>query len=430
MPMRAKTLLVGAAAILLVGASAPALARDAQKVSQTGVDHVPSAEPAAPLEPRTALAAQAKLAFGLVRRLEQASSGAENNIAVAPASIAAVLALLDLGADNRLRSAVHRTLGFDRKSLRTAADELDGLRTTIARLTAADGKDGPLTVANTIVFDPAAAPYRLALMGLRATGADVRVEDLSKPETLQRVNEWVAASTKDLIPTMLDDAPRDGGLVALNALHFKDRWRIPFDPSATELASFRMLHGGTIEVPMMHHAPGKFLFRQDERFVAIDLPYASEGFSIVVITTKDNPARTRDFARVAGWLSGEDFSELEGELALPRFFLSGRADLLGALDILGLRRGRASPTALRGLSPAPQTITRVIQKTELRVDEAGTEAAAATAVETMRSMPTEYVKMIVDKPFLFALRDRRTGLILMSGYVARLSSGGATAGAR
>jgi hypothetical protein len=154
MPMRAKTLLVGAAAILLVGASAPALARDAQKVSQTGVDHVPSAEPAAPLEPRTALAAQAKLAFGLVRRLEQASSGAENNIAVAPASIAAVLALLDLGADNRLRSAVHRTLGFDRKSLRTAADELDGLRTTIARLTAADGKDGLRTPSCSIPPPP------------------------------------------------------------------------------------------------------------------------------------------------------------------------------------------------------------------------------------------------------------------------------------
>src|SRR5262245_51055580 len=286
MPMRTKTLLVGAAAILLVGASAPALARDVQKVSQTVVDHVLSAEPAAPLEPRTALAAQAKLAFGLVRRLEQASSGAENNIAVAPASIAAVLALLDLGADNRLRTAVHRTLGFDRKSLRTAADELDGLRATVARLTA-DVENGPLTVANTIVFDPAAAPYRLALMGLRAAGADVRVEDLSKPDTLQRVNEWVAARTKSLIPSILDDAPRDGGLVALNALHFKDRWRTPFDPDATGQAPFRTLDGGTIEVPMMHrHEPGTFLFRQDERFVAVDLPYASEGFSMVIVTTK------------------------------------------------------------------------------------------------------------------------------------------------
>ncbi len=426
--MRAKTLLVGAAAILLVVASAPALARDVQKVSQTGVDHVLSAEPAAPLEPRFALAAQTKLAFGLVRRLEHASSGAENNIVVSPASIAAVLALLDLGADNRLRSAVHRTLGFDRKSLRTAADELDGLRTTIARLTAADGKDGPLTVANTIVFDPAAAPYRLALMGLRAAGADVRVEDLSKRDTLQRINEWVASRTKGLIPTILDDAPLNGGLVALNALHFKDRWRIPFDPDATGQAPFHTLDGQTIEVPMMHHhEPGKFLFRQDERFVAIDLPYASEGFSMVVVTTKDKPARARDFARAAGWLVGDGFAESEGELALPRFSLSGSAELLDALDALGLRRGRMSSSAFRSLSPVPQTIARVIQRTELRVDEAGTEAAAATAVETMRSMPIDYVKMVVDKPFVFALRDRETGLILISGYVGRLGSGGATA---
>jgi len=55
----------------------------------------------------------------------------------------------------------------------------------------------------------------------------------------------------------------------------------------------------------------------------------------------------------------------------------------------------------------------------LRVDETGTEAAAATAVETMRSMPAEYVKMIVDKPFLFALRDQKTGLILLMGHVEK-----------
>src|SRR5262245_66582569 len=132
--MRAKTLVISAAAILLVGASAPALARDTQKVSHTGVDHALSAEPAAPLDPRTILAAQAKLAFGLVRRLEQANSGAENNFVVSPASIAAVLALLDLGSDNRLRAAIHSTLGFERKSLRSAADQLDGLRATITRL--------------------------------------------------------------------------------------------------------------------------------------------------------------------------------------------------------------------------------------------------------------------------------------------------------
>ena len=131
------------------------------------------------------------------------------------------------------------------------------------------------------------------------------------------------------------------------------------------------------------------------------------------------PARTREFARVGSWLGGDGFAECEGELALPRFSLSRSAELIGALDALGLRRARTSPTALHGLSPMPQVITRVVQKTELRVDEAGTEAAAATAVETMRSMPVEYVKMIVDKPFLFALRDQKTGLILLMGHVEK-----------
>src|SRR5262245_7725844 len=96
-------------------------------------------------------------------------------------------------------------------------------------------------------------------------------------------------------------------------------------------------------------------------------------------------------------------------------------------DALGLRRGRLPATAFHGLSPAPQTIARVVQRTELRIDEVGTEAAATTSVTTTRSMPIDYVKMVVDKPFVFAVRDRETGLILMSGYVGRLSSGGAMA---
>src|SRR5262249_53972748 len=187
---------------------------------------------------------------------------------------------------------------------------------------------------------------------------------------------------------------------------------IPFDPDATAPAPFHMLDGRTIEVPMMHHhEPGKFLFRQDQRFVAIDLPYENAGFSIAIITTNDKPARPREFARVAGWLGGDGFSAAEAELALPRFSLSGSAEPLAALDALGLRRGRLSATAFHGLSPAPQTIARVVQRTELRIDESGTEAAAATSVTTTRSMPLDYVKMVMDKPFVFPLRYRVPGLL-------------------
>jgi serpin B len=81
-----------------------------------------------------------------------------------------------------------------------------------------------------------------------------------------------------------------------------------------------------------------------------------------------------------------------------------------------------SPTAFEGLTPIPQEIADILQKTYLRVDEEGTEAAAATAVITRATLmrpPVEPEKIVVDKPFLFALRDNDTGLILMSGYIAR-----------
>ncbi len=412
--------LIAAAAILVLGSSSIAPAQEIRAATRNDTRAL-TGEPGPALDAQTALKAQSRLAFGLITRLA-GTDGAPTNIVVSPASVAAVLSLLDLGADARMRRALHRTLGFDRRAARNAAAELDGLRASVSKL--ASTQDSPLLLANAIVFDPASAPYRLALMGLRATGAEVRVEDLAKPETLRRINEWVSTHTKGLIPTILEDPPRDAGLVALNALYFKDRWRNPFDPRATAPAPFQLTDGASIDVPMMRQT-GRFSFRQDERFVAVDLDYASDGFGITVVTTKDKPARPAEFAPVVSWLGGDDFKQSSGELALPRFALDGKRELLAALDALGLRRGRISPTALSGLSPAPQTITRVVQKTVLRVDEAGTEAAAATAVVTTRALQTEFVKMTVDKPFLLALRERTTGLVLLAGYVGRPAAGAA-----
>jgi len=76
------------------------------------------------------------------------------------------------------------------------------------------------------------------------------------------------------------------------------------------------------------------------------------------------------------------------------------------------------PDALSGFSAMSLMITRVVQKLDLRLNEEGTEAAAATAVVTTRSLGTKgQIRMIIDKPFMFALRDQKTGLILFMGYV-------------
>ena len=93
-------------------------------------------------------------------------------------------------------------------------------------------------------------------------------------------------------------------------------------------------------------------------------------------------------------------------------------ELLQPLDALGLRAARQLPDALDGFSSEQLIISRVVQKLELRLSEEGTEAAAATAVVTTRSLsPDTHLKMVVDKPFVFTLRDQKTGLILFMGYV-------------
>jgi serpin B len=103
---------------------------------------------------------------------------------------------------------------------------------------------------------------------------------------------------------------------------------------------------------------------------------------------------------------------------MPKLALSATDELLPPLDALGLATARHSPTALEGFSDDPLRIARVLQKIELRVDEEGTEGAAATAVMTTRGLgPPDHIRMIVDKPFVFALRDDKTGLILFMGYV-------------
>src|ERR1700760_3841833 len=103
---------------------------------------------------------------------------------------------------------------------------------------------------------------------------------------------------------------------------------------------------------------------------------------------------------------------------MPKLALSSGGELFRPPQCAGLRAPRQRKDALEQFSDEDLVISRVVQKLELRLSEEGTEAAAATAVVTTRSLaPDDHVKMVVDKPFVFALRGPKTGLILFMGYV-------------
>jgi serpin B len=463
-----RSALLAAAALLALGPSSSAQTTDQsermQRQEQAAPTPVPretapgdakptpsDAKPAASDAERTRNA-QSRLAYALIEHLDK-DRKPDDNVVVSPASLALVLALVDLGADEKLRVAIHRTLGFDPRNgasappaaagkaakgkgkatpkvasvpevSKEAAAELRRLRNAIVELRGDKSLADVFAIANMFVFDPASPPNEVAEIGLKAQGAEVRVESLSDPATIKRVNEWVAEQTKGLIPSILERPPTNAGLVGLNALYFKDRWQTPFEAEGTKPAPFQGAGGSTIEVPMMALRAGPRRHREEGGFVALDLPYAHERFSLTIITSKDKPVRAAEFASVASWLGGEGFEPKLVELSFPRFSLTAHEELLPSLDAMGLKEARMSPNSLRNFSSAKQNISQVTQKSFLKVDEAGTEAAAVTAVITARSAGgPRPEKIVFNKPFVFALRDNTTGLVLMAGYVGNPTPG-------
>lgn len=362
-------------------------------------------------------AAQADFGFRLIERLAAGEGG--DNVIVSPASVAAVLAYLDLGADAGMKAALAKTLGFAPEGVPAG---LAAVRDEAKIFAGVPAGWSPLTFANAIFVDPAAEVFPAALDALTDAGMTAKVAEINVPEGLATINAWVDKATEGAIPTILDEPLSGAALVALNAFRFRDDWAHQFETDQTRPAPFHLAGGGTVEVEMMHQPSATLAVRQDGRFVATIMPYVSPRFSMVLVTTKDHAATVVEFADAAAWLSGGGFAEGRVALAMPKFDLSATMHLLPVLDAMGLAGGR-SETAFEGFSKTPIEISDVIQKTRTAVDEHGTDASAATAVigrATGQPEP-EIVNVVLDRPFLFAIREEVSGLILLSGYVGNPS---------
>lgn len=360
------------------------------------------------------LSAQIRLSSDLAERLQ--TRPGETAI-VSPAGVAATLSLLDIGTNSAFRNAAQRVLGFDNKQ--DATSDFTNLRQEVASLSRASADGAAFSFVNAAVFDPKLrlTPDLLELM--RATGAEVSQKALSEPSAVKGINDWVAAKTRNRIPSILDNGATDANAVMLNALYFKSDWAAAFDKTMTRPMPFVEFDGKRGDVPMMH---SKFSlpFRADQRFAAVELRYKASRFALVIATTRDKPASLQEFDSVTDWLSGENFTEADVDLRMPRFTLKRSAELLPALDAAGLRNVRYSPAAFSALTPDRFDLSSVIQKVFIGVNEQGTEAAAVTAITTRTAairLRQNEERLTVDKPFIFALRDRLSGLVLLSGYV-------------
>jgi serpin B len=240
----------------------------------------------------------------------------------------------------------------------------------------------------------------------------------------QAINDWVSKSTeeriKDIIPKGAVDALTR--LVLANAIYFKAAWLFPFDAGNTQTGAFQLTGGGSADVPMMFEE--KMLgYTKGEDYLAVELPYAGDQLTMLVLLPDMGTLASFESRLTADYVNGiiAAMNSAEVDLTFPKFRMEWSAELSKGLSALGMTDAFDPDRAdFSGMDGARDLfITGILHKSFVSVDEAGTEAAAATAVivgtTAMPANPPVEVK--VDHPFIFLIRDNVTGAILFIGRV-------------
>lgn len=209
-------------------------------------------------------------------------------------------------------------------------------------------------------------------------------------------------------------------MVLVNALYFKGEWKKPFNADRTEQRPFRRLDG-TEKPTLFMHQTETFGYMNAGGVTGIRLPYGEGDIAFYAFM----PDRWEGFLegltpeRYQGWIDAVNPERIR--LALPKVRLKTGAVLNEPLQAMGMRRAFDSTQAdLSGLLEKSQGvyISQVVQKTFLEINEEGTEAAAATSVRaTGSARPADPIEVVLDRPFLLAIRDDRTGVTLFMGAI-------------
>lgn len=362
------------------------------------------------------------LSFDLYKELTGNSKG---NAFFSPLSISIAFALAQQGATGDTASEMAEAL-----RLRLAGSEIREAYAGLMESLNKRQSEGPfkLHIANALwvqqgygikdSFTTTAQDY------FQARAEEVDFQEKAKA-AVERINKWVANKTADKIEKLIPDGAVDRltRLILTNAVYFKGTWQSQFQEKETKPQDFHALDGSTFKVPTMRQTE-TFKYAETEELQALELPYKKCGLAMLVILPKKKAGLSQletklDRATLESLLS--DLKHKHVRLAIPRFKMETKYTLNKPMQSLGMRRAFAPGEAdFSGITESEDLyIKTAIHKAYVDVDEEGTEAAAATGI-VMRTTsirvdpPTPF---IADHPFMFMIRDMRTGVILFMGRV-------------
>jgi serpin B len=368
--------------------------------------------------------AETAFALDLYRQVSDAADLQGKNLFYSPLSIYLAFAMTYAGASGTTADQMADTFGFDAaQGLHPALNLLD------QRLSG--NKDFQLAIANSLWGQDGFAfrqPYLEELA--RSYGAGLRlvdfVEAANREAARLAINGWVEEQTndriKDLVPQgVLTELTR---LVLANAIYFKADWRFSFPKGSTADRPFTLNDGTVVQVPSMHRGNTPLRYADLTEYEAVELPYDGTDISMLVLLPRKGKLEA-----VEDWLDPQSLigtvNGLEPRtvsVTMPKFEFTVDLALKVHLQAMGITApfdpGQADFSGIADPAKEPLYIQDALHKAFVKVDEEGTEAAAATAIIIgTTSMPVDVVELVIDRPFVFLIRDAATGTVLFAGRV-------------
>jgi serpin B len=360
--------------------------------------------------------------------LYQALREQEGNLFYSPYSISVALAMTYAGARGETAQQMAGTLEFllEQDRLHPAFNWLD--LELAKRGEGAQGKDDKgfrLNIVNAI-WGQKDYEFLSDFLDVLAEnyGAGLRILDFinETEESRLAINAWVSDQTegriKDLIPQgVITWLTR---LVLTNAIYFNAAWAYPFDEDMTTDGPFYLIDGGQVTIPMMKQTES-FGYTDGEGYQAVELLYDGDELSMVIILPADGQFEVFEEGlqadEVSDIISGLQLTEVV--LTMPQFEFDSEFSLKDTLAEMGMPVAFSTGADFSGMTGGRDLyISEVLHKAFVSVDEAGTEAAAATAVPMeLTAVPDTPVEVTIDRPFIFLIRDIETGAILFVGRV-------------
>lgn len=365
------------------------------------------------------------LGYDLFARFGQDGS---ENICFSPYSIEMALGMAAAGASDTTLAEMQQVMYIDDtdtfvKDISASMDRLEN-----------DAMD--IRIANSAWYEKEMAfsdSFETSYLPLLkdAFGADTFSETLSDPSTVQAMNDWISEATEGKITDMVNEVPDNAALVLFNAVYFNADWAVPFPKEGTYDEAFNGTGGEQI-VPFMHMSDHYFKYYEYKGIRALRMYYKDSGTAMDILIPADENASVTDLFNA---LSLEEKQELYNGLSdaeeisiaslkLPRFeFESDSIALNQYLADLGMVKAFTEAAEFDKISEYA-FISDIFHKAYIRVDEKGTEAAAATEIiANLTSLPAgEPVTFEVTMPFMYYISDTSDGTILFMGSMSRINN--------